>query len=343
MLHSNPTFQTLSSSRPNLDLLLNYARAHWQRYLSVVASILALLLAASASDSSLLPFSVELPYYYFVLLRLLVCTVSAYSAVRAHKANSGFWMWALGANAILFNPVLPVRMERSDWAVVNLLDALFLLIWAGLCVLGDIKKDKELLKQSHWPPSNDPKFAVRIRAGAPAMRVDQSRNASPIGALVSRLIETATEHSKKRAEQFLATHKSGKLRDGLYFETMALELSATIRAAEDSLTGDLWEEFGRDYEERLKPQKGRENFTELLNDRLATYAACYTRDRDGDGISTVGNAFAYVCAGIYPDVRMILVSGFESQKVDPSYFEYGKDTFLLAVDWSKRLIESSQL
>ncbi len=96
----------------------NYAEL--QRYAPVVACILALLMA----------FFSRWPYGFYVLLRLGVCTVSVYGAVEMFKQQRTMWAWALGANAVLYNPVLPIHMARSDWEIINLLDALFLVAWA---------------------------------------------------------------------------------------------------------------------------------------------------------------------------------------------------------------------
>ena len=91
-----------------------------RKYAPLVGCILALLLAAFS----------RWPYGFYVLLRLGVCAVSVYWAVEMFKQKQTVWTWALGANAVLFNPVLPVHMARSGWEVVNLLDALFLVAWA---------------------------------------------------------------------------------------------------------------------------------------------------------------------------------------------------------------------
>jgi len=89
------------------------------RYLATIVCIAALLLAIFF----------DWPYAYYVLLRLAVCAVSLYWVVEVYRQGGGFWLWAFAANALLFNPILPVRMARSDWEIVNLLDAIFLASW----------------------------------------------------------------------------------------------------------------------------------------------------------------------------------------------------------------------
>ena len=68
------------------------------------------LLIASTSDW---------PYFVYVLLRVLICTVSAYLATKRFSEHSTPWTWAFAEVALLFNPVMPARMARSDWQVVN--------------------------------------------------------------------------------------------------------------------------------------------------------------------------------------------------------------------------------
>jgi len=59
------------------------------------------------------------PYGYFVLLRLVVCFVAAFSASLAHSQQKRQWTWTLGGIAILFNPILPIHLTRGIWSIVD--------------------------------------------------------------------------------------------------------------------------------------------------------------------------------------------------------------------------------
>jgi hypothetical protein len=90
-------------------------------YLLLGVCVAALLVAASA----------RWPYFVYVLLRVLICTASAYLSTKRYQERRTPWVWTFGAIALLFNPVFPVRMTRSDWQVVNILTAVFLAGWAA--------------------------------------------------------------------------------------------------------------------------------------------------------------------------------------------------------------------
>ena len=115
------------------------------KYVPIIGCILALLVAAFSQWS----------YGFYALLRLTVCTVSVYWAVEMFKQRRVAWTWAFGANAVLFNPVFPIHMARSDWEVINLLDAVFLAAWAILSLYRERRKHK-----MNWdPPTSNPNDA----------------------------------------------------------------------------------------------------------------------------------------------------------------------------------------
>ena len=72
----------------------------------------------------------HLPYFFYVLLRVLICTAAAYLSTKRYQECRTPWVWTFGVIALLFNPVFPVRMTRADWQVVNILVAVFLAGWA---------------------------------------------------------------------------------------------------------------------------------------------------------------------------------------------------------------------
>ncbi len=105
-----------------------WEKASWLRkYAPVIGCIFALLMAAFSYWH----------YAFYILLRLGVCAVSAYWAMEMFKQQRPLWAWALGANAVLYNPVFRIRMARSDWQIINLIDAMFLAIWMAFSAYGN--------------------------------------------------------------------------------------------------------------------------------------------------------------------------------------------------------------
>lgn len=77
-----------------------------------VAQIVALLMLAWA----LVPSN---PYGYYVLLRVVVCGISIYLALRAYEQQNMGWVWTLGIMAAVYNPIFRVHLTREIWSVVN--------------------------------------------------------------------------------------------------------------------------------------------------------------------------------------------------------------------------------
>jgi hypothetical protein len=83
------------------------------------------------------------PYFFYVLLRVLICTASAYLSTKRYQERRTPWVWTFGAITLLFNPVFPVRMTRADWQVINILIAVF---FAGWAVYSMIRAARAIIK-----------------------------------------------------------------------------------------------------------------------------------------------------------------------------------------------------
>jgi membrane-associated HD superfamily phosphohydrolase len=69
-------------------------------------------------------------YQNYVYLRYLVCLIGAYLAVRTHEFRSGAWACVMAGIAVLFNPIVPLRLARSQWQLLDLATAPTLAFWA---------------------------------------------------------------------------------------------------------------------------------------------------------------------------------------------------------------------
>ncbi len=69
----------------------------------------------------------DLPFGYFQILRWLVCGTCSYRAFLSHESQDRLWMWIFIIAAILFNPLVPVHIDRSMWLVVDITLAIMLI------------------------------------------------------------------------------------------------------------------------------------------------------------------------------------------------------------------------
>jgi hypothetical protein len=69
-------------------------------YIAIAALLVALL---------------DMPYGYYILLRVAVCAVAVYVALNTRDAAQ----WAAWAAAVVYNPVFRLPLGRPVWVTVN--------------------------------------------------------------------------------------------------------------------------------------------------------------------------------------------------------------------------------
>jgi hypothetical protein len=62
----------------------------------------------------------ENPYGYYVLLRWICCPCFAFAALQAFKQGKTSMVWILGVTAAIYNPLIPLHLNRELWNVLNL-------------------------------------------------------------------------------------------------------------------------------------------------------------------------------------------------------------------------------
>ncbi|HZH08937.1 MAG TPA: DUF6804 family protein [Microvirga sp.] len=64
----------------------------------------------------------KLPYGYYTFLRIVTCGAAGFLAWREFQEAQKLTLWglALGASAIIFNPIIPLHLARSIWMYLNL-------------------------------------------------------------------------------------------------------------------------------------------------------------------------------------------------------------------------------
>lgn len=68
------------------------------------------------------------PYGYFTLLRWVVCATAAYSAYLSTTVNRIPWAWVFALIALLFNPLIPARIDRATWAYLDVAVGILFLV-----------------------------------------------------------------------------------------------------------------------------------------------------------------------------------------------------------------------
>ena len=84
-------------------------------------------LALGATLAVLLGFA-DLPYGYYTLLRLFLCGTSLFFWLGNKIVFDDWHRWILAATAVLYNPVVPIRIgEKGIWEILNV--ATVILFW----------------------------------------------------------------------------------------------------------------------------------------------------------------------------------------------------------------------
>ena len=60
------------------------------------------------------------PYAYYILLRWICCAIFACLAVQALRKKQSGWAWVLGVTAAIYNPFIPLHLNREIWTFVNI-------------------------------------------------------------------------------------------------------------------------------------------------------------------------------------------------------------------------------
>ena len=74
----------------------------------VIAAVMLVFAAAEKQPDS-----------FYTLLRWVCCAVFAYSAVTSFQMKRMLWLWIFGALAVLFNPIFPLGLDRTQWIVAD--------------------------------------------------------------------------------------------------------------------------------------------------------------------------------------------------------------------------------
>jgi hypothetical protein len=71
----------------------------------------------------------NMPYGYYMLLKLAVCATFVVLALKLNEKGIAAWTIATWALAALYNPIVRIPFHKDAWAVINL--ATIAVLWIG--------------------------------------------------------------------------------------------------------------------------------------------------------------------------------------------------------------------
>jgi len=71
----------------------------------------------------------NLPYNYYIILRIIVTGFSIYTCYLLQKKKKDFWFYVFIGIAILFNPILPIYLKKEIWIILDFLTAGIILVF----------------------------------------------------------------------------------------------------------------------------------------------------------------------------------------------------------------------
>ena len=86
----------------------------------------------------------DLPAGYFTLLRIIVCGTAVYFVFIAKEIKKLSWVWVMGFIAILFNPFIPIHLDREMWGFIDIIVAF--IFFSGIFALSGIGAIKFLFQ-----------------------------------------------------------------------------------------------------------------------------------------------------------------------------------------------------
>ena len=67
----------------------------------------------------------QLPYGYYQLLRIVITIASGISAFAAYENNNQGLAIAFAFVLILFNPIMPIYLDKGTWVIIDIIVGIF--------------------------------------------------------------------------------------------------------------------------------------------------------------------------------------------------------------------------
>lgn len=82
-------------------------------------------------------------YDYYVILRWITCGISGFGFYLSYKLELKITMWPLGFLAILFNPIIPVKLSKATWQPIDIIAGICLVACSQIILLKNRKDNNE--------------------------------------------------------------------------------------------------------------------------------------------------------------------------------------------------------
>ena len=67
------------------------------------------------------------PYGYYVLLRWIVAGSAIFLVWVAYNLKTTSWLFLMGLTALLFNPIVPIHLNKETWVIIDFIVAILFL------------------------------------------------------------------------------------------------------------------------------------------------------------------------------------------------------------------------
>jgi hypothetical protein len=92
---------------------MNWIKTNWYKILAMI------ILFGALGDQQ---------YGYYQLLRFGITIISGYLAYLEHSSQRKVWFGVFIAIAILFNPIMPIYLNKDTWQVLDLITAIVFIV-----------------------------------------------------------------------------------------------------------------------------------------------------------------------------------------------------------------------
>jgi len=87
-----------------------------------IASVIAIAMLLLAIPTGIWP------YGYYVLLRWVVTATALFVLWIAYTVERKLWIFLMAIIAILFNPIVPIYLDKGTWVVIDFIVAILFLV-----------------------------------------------------------------------------------------------------------------------------------------------------------------------------------------------------------------------